>query len=481
MARISHSSSRINIHIQEEPDQFININSSSTKPSTNINSITKEKKKKIGIIANQAGESMNHRKTTAGQITSKLFFIFFFLQLVLTTVLISFLTIRSFVSHSSSNHLFHPLHWYLPLLTSIACSAIAAFSWPLSIRYNPSRTIKTAFWLSPSLTCAAGILLIAVGTAGSLAVGAVAIIFSLIQSLYACWVVPRIDHTSKISSFSHAVPTSGTTKFIVLSILVGVTCSTLAVSGLGGSTNGTGSHSLSDALFVLAILLSLAWTMQVIRNISHVSISRVGYLYFAHGIEFNTFGAYHDTIKHCMGNVCLGSAIVPVLGIIRGSARAISIVAGDTDEFLFSCANCYAGIAARLVAYGNRWGFVHVGVYNKGFVQASMDTWEMIGRAGLESVIDSDLTGSFCFLCGVAVGAACTLVSGSWTLAVERSYATETSIYAFLIGYFMCRIGMAWPQACVSAFYVAYSESPQSLRFDSTISDHITELQRSRA
>ncbi|XP_043718666.1 protein PNS1-like, partial [Telopea speciosissima] len=427
----------------------------------------------------QAGESTTYRKTTAGQITGKLFFIIFFIQLFLITVLIVFLTIRSFVSHSSSNHLSHPLHWYLPLLTSIGCSAIAAFSWLFSIRCNPSRTIKTAFWLSPSLTCVAGLLLLAVGTACSLAVAVAAIIFALIQSLYACWFVPRIDYTSKISSISQAIPTSGTTKFIALSILAGATYSSLAVSGLGGATVGTGSLSLSDALFVLAILLSLAWTMQVIRNISHVSISRVGYLYFVHGIESNTFGAYHGTIKHSMGNVCLGSAIVPVLGIIRGSARVISSVAGDTDEFLCSCANCYVGVAARLVAYGNRWGFVHVGVYNKGFVRASMDTWETIGRSGLESVIDSDLTGSFCFLCGVAVGAACTIVSGSWTLAMERSYATEVSIYAFLIGYFMCRIAMAWPQASVSGYYVAYSENPQSLRFDSTIPDCITQLQRS--
>ncbi|KAJ4979985.1 hypothetical protein NE237_010765 [Protea cynaroides] len=450
-------------------EQYISVNLSSTNPSFNKNS--------TGIIHNQTGESTTHRKTTAGKISGFLFLIIFYLHLFLITVLIIFLTIRSLVSHSSSFHLSHPLNWYLPLFSSTACSAIVAFLWQLFTRCNPSKAIKTAFWLSPLLTVAAGILLFAIGTTGSLAAAVPAVIFALIQSLYACWVVPRIDHTSKIISISLLTPTSGTTKFIVLSILISTIYSSFAVSGTGGATAATGSVSLYNALFVLAILLSLTWTMHVIRNISHVSISRVGYLYFAYGLEFNTFEAYHDTIKHSLGNVCLGSAIVPVLGIIRGSARAISLVAGDTDEFLFSCANCYAGVAARLVAYGNRWGFVHVGVYNKGFVRASMDTWEMIGRAGLEQMIDSDLTGSFCFLCGVAAGAACTLVSGSWALAVESRYATEVSIYAFLIGYFMSRISMSWPQACVSAYHVAYADNPQSLRFDSTIPDRIRELQ----
>ena len=153
----------------------------------------------------------------------------------------------------------------------------------------------------------------------------------------------------------------------------------------------------------------------------------------------NTQIAFHDTVKHLVGSVCIGSALVPVLGTLRGSARAINLVAGDTDEFLFSCANCYSEVASTLITCGNRWGFVHVGVYNKGFVQASANTWEMFKMARLISLIDSDLTGVFCFLSGVAVGSICTLVGGTWALTVHKSYATEVSIYAFLIGYFTVR------------------------------------------
>ncbi|KAL6223471.1 hypothetical protein ACLB2K_006858 [Fragaria x ananassa] len=135
---------------------------------------------------------------------------------------------------------------------------------------------------------------------------------------------------------------------------------------------------------------------------------------------------------------------------------------GDTDEFLFSCANCYSRLASTLVMYGNRWGFVHVGVFNKGFVQASAGTWEMFKNIELQEIIDLDLTSSFCFLSGVAGGAICSLVSGTWTLSVHKSYATEVSLYAFLIGYFM-------------------PENPNSTQFDSTIPLRIEELQRFQA
>lgn len=36
---------------------------------------------------------------------------------------------------------------------------------------------------------------------------------------------------------------------------------------------------------------------------------------------------------------------------------------------------------------------------------------------------------------------------------------------------------MAWVQACVLAYYVAYSEDPESMRFDSTIPQRIQRLQ----
>ncbi|KAA8516909.1 hypothetical protein F0562_017273 [Nyssa sinensis] len=420
---------------------------------------------------------------TAGHFFRKLFQNLFYLHLFLITTLIIFLTIRGLLSAAHTHH-FHPSKWYLPLLASTACAGIVAFAWQWLTLRNPAKAIRAAFWLAPLLTCGVGVLLVSIGSALSLAAAVVALVSALIQSLYSCWVNPRFDHAVRVLSVSMDSPPAKITILVILSILTCTLYSCSLVSGIGGATATatiTTTGASLDALFILVILLSLAWTMQVIKNTLQVTIARINYMRFACGIDYDTRVAFHDTIKHSIGSVCVGSALVPVLSLIRGSARATSLMSGDTDEFMFSCADCYSGVASRLVTYGNRWGFVHVGVYNKGFVQASMDTWEMFRRVGLEPVIDSDLTSSFCFLCGVAGGAISTLVGGSWTLAVHKGYATEVSIYAFLIGYFMCRVAMAWPQACVSAYHVVYAENPQNLRFDSTIPVRIQELQRYRA
>lgn len=302
--------------------------------------------------------------------------------------------------------------------------------------YSPSRTMRAAFWLSPLLTCAAGVLFISIGSAGSLAVAVPALISAVIQSLYSCWASPRFNYAAQVLSVSIKSPPAKTSTLCLLSILASILYLCFLVTGIGGAT---ASGSGLDILFILIILLSLTWTMHIVKNTIQVTVSRVKYMQFASGMDTDTKIAFKEIVGSTIGSICFGSAIVPILGVIRGSARAISLIAGETDEFLFSCANCYSGVGSRLVRYGNRWGFVHVGVYGKSFVQASADTWEMFKRVGLEPVIDSDLTSSFCFLSGMAVGSACTIVGGSWALVVHKSYATEVSIYAFLIGYFMVR------------------------------------------
>ncbi|KAB5512239.1 hypothetical protein DKX38_029267 [Salix brachista] len=411
--------------------------------------------------------------TVAGRLFQRLFRVLFFVHIVLIAILVVFLAVRGLLSAHS--HHFHPKKWYPPLLTATACAGIVAFTWQWFTFCNPSRALRAAFWLSPLLTCAVGVLFVLISSAASLSIGIIAVVLALILSLYACWVNPRFDYATKVLSVTSASPPAKNTTLISLSIILSTLYSCFLVSGIGGAT---AVGTVMDTSFILVILASMSWSMHVMKNTLQVTVARIKYLHFASGADFDSRIALRDTIKYSMGSVIIGSVLVPIITVIRGSARAISLIGGGTDEFLFSCANCYSSVAAALVRYGNRWGLVQVGVYNMGFVQASMQTWEMLRRVELEPIIDRDLTGSFCFFCGMAGGAISTLVAGTWTFVVHRSYATEVSIYAFLIGYFMCRIAMAWQQSCVAAYYIAYSESPENPRLDPTILFRIQEFQR---
>ncbi|RDX77375.1 pns1, partial [Mucuna pruriens] len=428
------------------------------------------------IKAQDSSSSSSFTNTT---LARKVFKIIFYLHLLLIAVLVTFLTIYSVVYASHSHH-FHPKEWYPPLLISTLCAGIVGFTWQWITARNPTKAIRAAFWLSPLLTCAMGVLFVYVGSAPSLAAGVVALVSALIQSLYGCWVSPRFEYARRILSVSIADSPTKSMRLAFSSNLIGILYCCFMVCGIGGA-RAIEDRTKLTALFILVILLSLGWTMQFLKNVLQVTISRVKYMHLAGGVIMDTRVALHDTLKYLTGSVSIGSILVPFISLFRGFARSTSLVGGDTDEFMFSCVSCYMGIASLLVTCGNRWGFVHVGVYNKGFVQASSDTWDIFNRVGLEQLIDLDLTGSFCFLSGVAGGAMCSLLSGISSIVIHKSYATEISIYAFLIGYFMFRLAMSWPQACVSAYYVAYAENPQSTKFDSTIPVRLEQLQRSQA
>ncbi|XP_022966523.1 protein PNS1-like, partial [Cucurbita maxima] len=392
----------------------------------------------------------------------------------LVAVLVIVLTVRGLQSASKTHH-FLPEKWYPPLLASIGSSGIIAFSWQAFTGFSPSMAFKTALWFSPVLLLASGIFFVIVGSAGGLAAGVILVVFSLCLSVYLCWINHRLNYAIQLLSVSTKYPPSHTQILVIGSIVIGILYASFLVIGIGGAI---AIKSGFKALFIAAILLSLTWTLQVIKNIVQVTISRIKYLNLAWGRENDIREAFYRTMKHLIGTIALGSAINPLISFIQGSARAMRLAAGEQDEFLFSCAHCYSAIASMLRSRGNRWGFVHVGVYNKGIVEASYDTWEAFKRADLEIVINSDLTVSFCFLCGLSGGAICSIISGIWALVIHKSYATELAIYAFLIGYCLCRIGMAWPQACISAYYVAYADNPQHPRFDSTVPEQIRDLRR---
>ncbi|OWM78839.1 CTL-like protein DDB_G0274487 [Punica granatum] len=412
----------------------------------------------------------------AGQFLRRLFEIVFYAQFLLVSILTVFLTTRGFLS--ARRHHFHPAEWYPPLLSATGGAAVAAFVLQRLIQCSPSKALRAAFWLSPVLVLGVGVLLSCMDSVVGLVIGVISIISAVSLALYGCWVNTRFEYASEIISVSTASVSSEISCLVGFSVTVAVLYSGFTVCGIGGAT---AVGTTLDVAFILIELLSLTWTMHVIKNALQATVSRVEYLRLVCGVQMDCRTALRETARYLMGSVSIGSVFVPVSGVIRGSARAISTVAGDADEFLFSCADCYSGVASALTSRANRWGFVHVGVYNKEFAQASKDTWDMFRRAEIEVLIDSDLTGVVCFLCGVTGGAVSSLIAGSWALAVHKSYATELSLYAFLIGYFMCRVAVAGAQACVSAHYVAYSENPQSPQVDPIITVRLQEMKRHQA
>ncbi|QHO55923.1 hypothetical protein DS421_3g69280 [Arachis hypogaea] len=201
------------------------------------------------------------------------------------------------------------------------------------------------------------------------------------------------------------------------------------------------------SLVIIALVLSLAWTSKIMRNVVNISVSRVVALYYLRGMQSSTKFGFLRALTRNLGSACLGSLFVPAIEATKVVARFLNLVEGE-DEFLFCCARCCFRVMESIFRYGNGWAYVQIAAYGKGFVAASQDTWSLFKRLEMEPIVDSDITSSICFLSGVSIASICVIAVSPWISQLYQNFTATLSLLTFFIGYLLTRIAMALPQAC---------------------------------
>ncbi|CAA2985140.1 protein PNS1-like isoform X1 [Olea europaea var. sylvestris] len=369
------------------------------------------------------------------------------------------------------------LKYFLPQVEAASFLSITlAFLWQKAVRLWPKFMVHFIIWSSFGLTLSAGILLICFQRPATSGVGVIFIAFAIGNGLYACWVTQRTSFCSKI--FIKALepvskfPDLNHPTYLMLG--AGFLWMSFWILAVMGSLN---FHA--PPLIIFALVLSLAWTAEVMRNVANLTVSRVIALYYLRGMQSSTKFCFQRALSNNLGSACLGSLFVPAIEALRVVARGLNLIEGE-DEFMFSCAHCCLSVMESIFKRGNGWAYVQIAAYGKGFVKASQDTWELFLKREMERIVDSDITSAICFLTGVCSGSMCTIMVAAWTAAVHNRYTATLSVLAAFIGYLMTRIAMALPQACVSCYYVCYAENPDSRLFDNMIPDRIQLLKSGR-
>ncbi|KAG6792871.1 hypothetical protein POTOM_002031 [Populus tomentosa] len=405
--------------------------------------------------------------------TNRISLFLFVLHMVVAVGLVSFLIFKGIqglteASDSVKRKERRILKFYLPQVeTASLLSITLAFVWQKAVRQWPKFMVQFILWSSFLLSLSAGILLICFQRATTDGVGVCLIAFAIGNGLYACWVTQRIGFCSKILIKSlEPVPKFRDLNQPTYCMLgVGFLWMSLWILAVIGAMN-----FYFTPLIIIALVLSLAWTAEVMRNIVNLTVSRVISLYYLRGMQSSSQFCFQRALTRNLGSACLGSLFVPAIEALRIVARGLNLLEGE-DEFMFSCAHCCLGIMQSIFRYGNGWAFVQIAAYGKGFVQASQDTWQLFERRGMESIVDLDITSSICFLTGVCSGSICVIVVAAWTAKVHETFTATLSLLSFFIGYLMTRIAMALPHACVSCYYVCYAENPDTRLFDQTIKE----------
>ncbi|KAL9421026.1 hypothetical protein AB3S75_038569 [Citrus x aurantiifolia] len=414
--------------------------------------------------------------------TNKISLFLFVLHMILAIGLVGFLVFKGIqglilASESIKRKEKRVLKYLLPQVEAASLLSISlSFSWQKAVRVWPKFMVHFILWSSFFLSLSAGILLICFQKPATDGVGVCFIAFAIGNGLYACWVSQRIGFCCKVlimslqpvSKFSDLnQPTYWMlgTGFLWMSFWI------LAVIGA--------LNFYFPPLIIIALVLSLAWTTEVMRNVVNLTVCRVISLYYILGMQSRTQFCFQRALTQNLGSACLGSLFVPTIEALRIVARGLNLLEGE-DEFMFSCAHCCLRIMESIFRCGNGWAYVQIAAYGKGFVQASQDTWALFERQEMEPIVDSDITSSICFLTGVCSGCICVIVTAAWTAKVHQPFTATISLLTFIIGYLMTRIAMALPQACVSCYYVCYAENPDNRLFDSTIKDRLSLMKAGR-
>ncbi|KAJ8748750.1 hypothetical protein K2173_011304 [Erythroxylum novogranatense] len=405
--------------------------------------------------------------------TNRISLFLFILHMVMAAGLVSFLIFKGIqgliaASDTVKRKEKRVLLYFLPQVEAASLLSITlAIAWQKAVREWPRFMVHFILWSCFVISAAAGILLICFQKPTTDVVAVCLMAFAIGSGLYACWVTQRIGFCIKILNKS-LDPVS---KFPDLNrptywmLAVGFLWMSLWILAVIGALN-----FYFPPLIIIALVLSLAWTAEVQRNVVNLTVSRVVSLYYLRGMQSTTQFCFQRALTRNLGSACLGSLFVPAIEALRIVARGLNLLEGE-DEFMFSCAHCCLHVMETIFRYGNGWAFVQIAAYGKGFVQASQDTWQLFLRQEMETIVDSDITSSICFLTGVCSGSICVIVVAAWTAKAHQPFTATISLLAFFIGYLMTRIAMALPHACVSCYYVCYAENPENRLFDKTIKD----------
>ncbi|KAL2651243.1 hypothetical protein R1flu_019371 [Riccia fluitans] len=362
--------------------------------------------------------------------------------------------------------LYNIKRWAPQLAVVILFAAMFSFLWISLVKYFPVAMIKFALWAGVVANLVLGILVLASRTQNSVIVGIIFIVFAVIQALYAYWVRFRVPFAAALITKVIMVTGQYPSCYIVSygAVIISVLWIGLWSFGASGAI-ATMSHA---AAIVFGLLVSLYWTMEVIRNVVHVTVAgTVGTFYFQQqNMPRNpTVHALRRATSTSLGSICLGSLIVAILEAIRVMVRGLQ---GQCNEFVVCCLSCLLGVIESLMQYFNKWAYIQVALYGKTFVKASKDTWNMFKEQGLDVLINDDLTSTVLFIGCIIGGVLSAILGGFWTYfhvtTSDHRMTVSVVVLSFFIGYFITHLTMAVVNSGVACYYVCFAEDPATLR-----------------
>ncbi|CAI0552516.1 unnamed protein product [Linum tenue] len=207
----------------------------------------------------------------------------------------------------------------------------------------------------------------------------------------------------------------------------------------------------------------------VICDMVHVIVSGMVFLVLIHGgreaasMPANSLmKVIRYTLTTSFGSICYGSLFTAAIRTLRWEIRGLRSKIGK-NEYLLCCVDLMFHLVETLVRFFNKYAYVHIAVYGKGFNRSARDAWELFQSTGVESLVAYDCSGAD-LLMGTLLGG---LITGTcaaiwthikWEAKNERILMVGST--AMLMGMVLVGVAMVVVESAVTSMYICYAEDP---------------------
>ena len=228
-----------------------------------------------------------------------------------------------------------------------------------------------------------------------------------------------------------------------------------------------GSLAHEDGWVALLLLLSNLWTMQVIKNVVHVSAAGTAAAWFFQTGEPNaTRASLRRALTSSFGSICLGSLLVALIRTLRLCVPSRPRGAATRNLCCIALA-CALRLLEGLVVVWNHLGFTFVAIYGYDYQQAGREAYALVREVGLLPLVNMALLQGVC-LFGCVVGGCVSALIGAGLLPAFglAGRIAEWAVVGlcWLLGFSMALPAMEVVESVVTSLFICYAKHAPSLR-----------------
>lgn len=217
---------------------------------------------------------------------------------------------------------------------------------------------------------------------------------------------------------------------------------------------------------LVVLSISLFWTGAVLCNTVHVIVSGMVFLVLIHGGREASSMPSNSLLKSLryavttsFGSICYGSLFTAAIRTLRWEIRGFRSKIGN-NECLMCCVDFLFNLVETLVRFFNKYAYVQIAVYGKGFNRSARDAWELFQSTGVEALVAYDCSGAVLLMCAILGGLITGTCCGVWTWIKWNDKMIMVGSTAMLMGMVLVGLAMVVVESAVTSIYLCYAEDP---------------------